>query len=116
MSLATAIQTLADTTFMDGAATKHAPFCNLLAILALSATHFANTVAKHLGTSAQWQATGEKMLEAAMIHLQHSLHTEVQGSKKAKYKDQLVAVIAVLNYAVKFLFRAYTLKFILTSY
>lgn len=101
LNLAAAIQTLAYATYLDTQTISHAALCNLLTLLAISANSLANTEAKQTNIAARWLCTGEELHERAKAHLRWSLLTELQGSQVAKYRDQLMAITALLGYAVR---------------
>lgn len=105
VNLARAIQTLAHISYLKSptmltTTATHAAFSNLLALLAFAAKSLATTNAKGSDTAAQWQQVSDGLLGQAKTNLQWSLQAELQGSSKAKYKDQLMAIKALQSYAV----------------
>jgi len=97
----TAVQTHADMTFLQSSNVTHANKANLFAILGCSA-HTITRTQCHPGT-----LTLEKGLQildyaskAAKRHMQESLRAETSGSRKAKYKDQLMAIFSLVALAV----------------
>ena len=96
-----AILTLANVTFMQTSSSSHATLANLMALLAMSAHHLAHQTHSNCTLRAShWRNIGESAIRHAKEHLQHSLRTEVRGPNRAKYKDQIMALSAMLAYAV----------------
>ena len=100
VNLAAAIQTLAHTTYMQSPGVTHASFCNMLGLLALAARSLATASAGQSDTKARWFRISGELHERSKNHLRWSLQTELQGPNKAKYKDQLMAIKALLGYSV----------------
>ena len=97
----TAVRTHADMTFLQSSNVAHANKANLFAILGCSA-HTITRTQRHSST-----LTLEKGLQtldyaskAAKRHMQESLRAETSGSRKAKYKDQLMAIFSLVALAV----------------
>ncbi len=96
-----AVQTLADMTFLQVSDVKHANKANLFGILACSAFAMAET---HLDLPDLCPAKCQQIVEYASMrakkHLQESLKMETQGTQKARYKDQLMAINTMIALAV----------------
>lgn len=83
---------------------SNASVANFMALLALSATHLAaQPLERRLidpeGVS-QWCEVSEKAASQAKKCLQLSLQHELYGPQHAKYKDQLMAILAMLTFSV----------------
>ncbi|KAK6364452.1 hypothetical protein LTS17_012217 [Exophiala oligosperma] len=99
-NLNSAIMTLARITYMTSQPVSHGALANLQAVLALSAHHLCTQNVSHGTVSAEdWQSFSARMSERAMENLQSSLRNETRGPNAAKYKDQLMAILAMLTYA-----------------
>ncbi|KAI1629157.1 arginine metabolism regulation protein II [Exophiala viscosa] len=98
--LDSAIVTLARLTYMSSQAISHAALANLLALLALSARHLST---QQMGDGdapqSHWQEFATKTIDEAKENLQSSLRNEIRGPNVAKYKEQLMAVLAMLAFA-----------------
>jgi arginine metabolism regulation protein II len=96
-----AVQTHAELTWLQGSNIKHANQANLFALLGCSA---------HMVTKSSPPSEGLDPIRAAQIleyaskrakrHMQESLRLETSGEGKAKYKDQLMAVLSLIALAV----------------
>lgn len=104
MVIPSAKLTLSELTFFDrgGRKLSHAQLANFYCILACSAyllsvnpSEFAHHSTEH------WKLIASQTYATAKSHIQHSLRTEVSGPKKAKYKDQLMAIEGMLTFAVR---------------
>ncbi|KAL0937492.1 C6 transcription factor [Colletotrichum truncatum] len=98
-----AILTLIDLTMFKVGKEKirHASLANFYALIAVSAFHLSLNAASFPSLSKpgrNWEALSKKTYDAAKYHLKISLETEstLESSNKAKYKEQLMAVGAVL--------------------
>ena len=75
---------------------------NLMALLAISAQHLADqNAAQDTQTASYWRKIGDSAIQQAKEHLQHSLKNEIRGPNRAKYKDQVMAISALLAFAVR---------------
>lgn len=100
LHVANAVQTLARTTYLEKNL-KHANAANFYSVLACSAYHLsAGSVADDLPEANVWGRLAERAGLKAKEHLQKSLQTETSGLGKAKYKDQLMALICALTFSV----------------
>ena len=98
-NVASAVQAFADISFLE-TPIKHANAANLYGILACAAHHLANNPSgQGIDNAVYWSGLATRAGRKAKEHLQKSLQSEVQGSGKAKYKDQLMALICALTYA-----------------
>lgn len=102
LNLAYAVQTFADLTFFEAKNVSHAAKANYWAVLSCAAYHANATPATRSGSS---QPSVENLasttLAKAKHHMQMSLKTEVQGKSRAKYKDQLMAILMLTNNSVR---------------
>ena len=100
LNAAAAVQTLADMTYLTRTV-KHANAANLYSLMACSAYHLAMCPSSSsIANSVYWNDMASRAGQKAKEHLQISLRTELQGPSKAKYKDQLMALMSTLTYSV----------------
>ncbi|RAH47820.1 Zn(II)2Cys6 transcription factor [Aspergillus brunneoviolaceus CBS 621.78] len=95
-----AVVTYSDLTFLGTQNISHARLANLYCLLACSALHL--TVNPSMNTSesrVNWQPIAEHAYNMAKDHMQTSLRHEIQP-KAAKYKDQLMAICALTEFAI----------------
>ena len=106
LNVRSALVTLANITYMQSSCTSHAAMANLMALLAMSAHHLAHKNAlQHKRTASYWRKIGDLAIQQAKENLQHSLRNEVGGPNRAKYKDQVMAISALLAFAVRMYLR-----------
>ena len=101
LSLPSATITLSQLTLLATERTKvkHANLSNFYAIIAVSAPQLSLQPMVFEVTSrspGHWKAASTQAYKAAKQHLKLSLETEHQGPIKAKYKQQLMAIHAIL--------------------
>lgn len=102
LNLAYAVQTFADLTFFEAKNVSHAAKANYWAVLSCAAYHANATPAARSGSSQpSMEDTAAMTLTKAKHHMQMSLKTEVQGKSRAKYKDQLMAILMLTNNSVR---------------
>lgn len=102
LNLAYAVQTFADLTFFEAKNVSHAAKANYWAVLSCAAYHANATPAARSGSSQpSMEDTAAMTLTKAKHHMQASLKTEVQGKSRAKYKDQLMAILILTNNSVR---------------
>ena len=101
MNCYAAVQTLADMTYLETPDIKHASKANLFGALACSAytivqtqTYLADLPIPECQQIVSCASTRAKK------HMQDSLSTETRGPKKARYKDQLMAINTMIAFAV----------------
>ncbi|KAI4177301.1 MAG: hypothetical protein LQ348_005838 [Seirophora lacunosa] len=101
MNCYAAVQTLADMTYLEIPDVKHANRANLFGALACSAYTISETQTHLAGLPV---ATCQQIVNSASArareHMQESLRTETHGTKKARYKDQLMAINTMIALAV----------------
>ncbi|KAL6237828.1 hypothetical protein BDW75DRAFT_248302 [Aspergillus navahoensis] len=98
LNLSAAMATYNDLTILGSQNISHARLANLYALLACSAVHFSTS---HSSTgSAHWQQAAGQMFDQAREHMQKSLKLETHEPKRAKYKDQLMAICCLIQYTV----------------
>lgn len=99
-NVAAAVQTFADLTYL-GRTVKRANAANFYSLLACSAYHLAtNPSGSGIANAMYWNNIANRAGQKAKEHLQKSLQTELQGPGKAKYKDQLMALMSALTYSI----------------
>lgn len=102
LNLAYAVQTFADLTFFEAKNVSHAAKANYWAVLSCAAYHANATPASQNGSSqTSMEGLASMTLAKAKHHMQMSLKTEVQGKSRAKYKDQLMAILMLTNNSVR---------------
>lgn len=96
-----AVMTLSRINYLGTERVTHASMANLLTLIATSAAHKAAS-AKNSGdyNAVHWENIRAAGYSKAKSHLQESLKNETGHIKKAKYKDQFMAVSAMLSFAV----------------
>ena len=103
LNVQSAVLTLANITYIQTSCTSSAAMANLMALLAMSGHHLAHqNASQHTETASHWQNIGDSAIQQAKQHLQHSLKNEIRGSNRAKYKDQVMAISALLAFAARF--------------
>ncbi|KAH6967567.1 fungal-specific transcription factor domain-containing protein [Ilyonectria sp. MPI-CAGE-AT-0026] len=78
---------------------NHANQANFYALLAVSAFHLSlnsSMISDLTRPEGHWKGILSRAYDAAKHHLKLSLETETQGLRKAKYKDQLMAIHATI--------------------
>ncbi|KAJ5087204.1 hypothetical protein N7456_010820 [Penicillium angulare] len=103
MNIPCAILTLADLTVMESQDVTHARQANLFSLLSCSATYLSVKQSSGYGeeiSRTHWQQIASRSYQEAKTHMGISLSEEIDGRNKAKYKDQLMAVCAVIESAV----------------
>ena len=94
--LVSAVHTLAELTYLDIKDVKHANAANLFGLLASSSYMMSGL--GHAG--ADWKSIFDYTRHEAKRRLQLSLREEMNGPKKAKYKEQLQAMLSLFATAV----------------
>ena len=101
LNLSFAVQTFADLTFLETSHVSHAAQANYWAVLSCAAYHASVTPATRSGsTQPPVESLASITLTKAKSHMQMSLRAEVQGKSRAKYKDQLMAILMLTNNSV----------------
>lgn len=96
-----AILTLAKRTYLSLQHVSDAALANLQAICAIAANHYAfKNPNNHDHEADRWQDIANRTIKQAKENLQRSLRDGTQGPHAAKYKDQLMAISAVMTFAV----------------
>ena len=105
LNVQSAVLTLANITYIQTSCTSNAAMANLMALLAMSGHHLAHqNASQHTETASYWRNIGDSAIQQAKEHLQHSLKNEIRGPNRAKYKDQVMAISALLAFAVRVFF------------
>lgn len=103
LSVPAAIGTLGDITILNSPNVNHARQANLYSLLACAAFYVATTSSQQLSTSVStehWPQIAAQSYHDAKGHLRVSLSQETGGPRKAKYKEQLMAVFGIMECAV----------------
>lgn len=106
LNIPSAIVTMSHLTVLDMARNeiKHANLANFYALIAVSSFHLSLNPVSFPSLARpvrHWETLSERAYEAAKHHLHLSLEMESKLSRKAKYKDQLMAVAAILATSVR---------------
>ncbi|KAF2009726.1 hypothetical protein BU24DRAFT_380357 [Aaosphaeria arxii CBS 175.79] len=97
MQLPEAMHTLADLSYLHSGTTNHANASNLYALLACATYHLQKNASIYSAEpESYWQHLFTRLKERAKRHLQISLRDESRGNSKAKYKEQLMAILSML--------------------
>lgn len=101
LNVPAAMVTYSDLTILGSQNINHARQANLYGLLACSAIHLSTYPSPPSSDAARhWRGTAENLFEQAREHMQLSIKYETQEPKKAKYKDQLMAICCLTEYAV----------------
>jgi arginine metabolism regulation protein II len=112
LNVSAALVSLGELTIMESKDVNHARQANLYSLLACSAISLAMTPsAETLGSCPRdhWKGVAEQAYQDARSHMKISLAAESGGAKKAKLKDQLMAIYGLTEYAVCFILIQYEL-------
>lgn len=104
LSVPAAVVTLGDLTILNSPGINHARQANLYSLLACAAFFVATTPSQQLATSSSaeyWAQIAARSYHEAKGHLRVSLSQETGGPRKAKYKEQLMAVFGMMECAVR---------------
>ena len=103
LNVPAAVLTFSDLTFLGAQNISHARLANLYSLLACAALHLASNLDIGPGQSMEhWRQVADQTHSQAKDHMQMSLKKEIHEPKKAKYKDQLMAICGMTEYAVCF--------------
>ncbi|CAG9992998.1 unnamed protein product [Clonostachys byssicola] len=94
-----AVQTQADVTYLEKPHVNEAKLANLCAIVAISAYHLHITGYDSHQPPEDWLQFSRKQIRDADVYFNRSLELEIRGSKAAKYKEQLMAIQALMAYS-----------------
>ncbi|KAI2816201.1 transcriptional regulator family: Fungal Specific TF [Aspergillus niger] len=101
LNVPSAVVTYSDITFLGSQNITHARLANLYCLLACSALHLTvNPSMRTSDSTERWKPVAEYAYHLAKDHMQMSLKHETQEPKKAKYKDQLMAICALTEFAI----------------
>ncbi|KAJ5373273.1 transcriptional regulator family: Fungal Specific TF [Penicillium concentricum] len=101
LNVPAAVVTYSDSTFLRTERVSQAKLANLYGLLACSAIHLVlNPSTISTNPPEYWWKVANHAYLQARDHIQTSLHSETQGLKKAKYKDQLMAVCILIQYTI----------------
>jgi arginine metabolism regulation protein II len=103
LNIPAAIITLADLTVMESQDVSHARQANLFSLISCSAMYLSVTRSSRyddLISISHWQQVANQAYLEAKNHMCVSLSEETEGPTKSKYKDQLMALCAMIESAV----------------
>ncbi|RJE17812.1 hypothetical protein PHISCL_09849, partial [Aspergillus sclerotialis] len=101
VSVPAAILTLGNLTILESQSISHARLANLYILLACSATHLASNLSStSKGPTGYWKQVADQAYHQAKDHMQMSLREEISGPNMAKFKDQLMAICAMTEFAI----------------
>ncbi|KAF7122742.1 hypothetical protein CNMCM5793_000852 [Aspergillus hiratsukae] len=116
LNVPAAMGTYSDLTILGSQNISHARQANLYGLLACSAVHLSMYPSPHSSDAAQhWQETAENLFEQAREHMKMSVKYETQKPKRAKYKDQLMAICCLTEYAILSAQQHYTRGFLINA-
>lgn len=102
LNVPAAVLTFSDITFLGAQNISHARLANLYSILACSAFHLSlNPESVSTCSVSHWKQVAEQAHRQGKEHMQMSLKNELHEPKKAKYKDQLMAICGMTEFAVR---------------
>ena len=99
-----AVSTIANLTYISTGVT-YARSANLHAILAISAYHLSKLPGNDISFEdivVDWKDVVDAACQTAKRSLSQSLAEESSGQRKAKYKDQLMATLALFAFSVSY--------------
>ncbi|KAL2813382.1 fungal-specific transcription factor domain-containing protein [Aspergillus granulosus] len=99
LNLAAAMATYNDLTILGSHNISHARLANLYGLLACAASHLALSSGQ-ASSGQHWEHAALQMFEQARDRMQKSLKYETRAPKRAKYKDQLMAICCLIEYSV----------------
>ncbi|KAB8228186.1 transcription factor domain-containing protein [Aspergillus alliaceus] len=103
LHIPTAVLILEDLMYLGRHNLNHARLSNFYSLLACSAYQLGvNATIESPQSGEHWKQIAHHSYYTAKDHIQQSLKVEVSGPKKAKYKDQLMAISAMAAFAVNF--------------
>ncbi|KAJ5247958.1 hypothetical protein N7524_011918 [Penicillium chrysogenum] len=102
LNVPAALVTLGELSIMESESVSHARQANLYSLLACSAVHLAMDSSSETGSFPRnhWKEVSKQAYQDANTHLKISLNEEAGGAKKAKLKDQLMAVYGLTEFAI----------------
>lgn len=96
-----AMVTLDQITYMKQANIKHASLANLYGILACAAYHLtANPNIIPDRPNQYWAQVSATAYKQGKLHANKTIETELEGPNKAKYKEQLMALLSMTTFTV----------------
>ncbi|KAJ3532859.1 hypothetical protein NM208_g8250 [Fusarium decemcellulare] len=96
MHLELALQTLAEITFLKKSVRNQAKLANLLALISISSYHLCLMGTESHHAPDHWLKLSHQSIQDANTHLRQCLGPCIRGYKSAKYKEQLIAVQALM--------------------
>ncbi|OGE47250.1 hypothetical protein PENARI_c053G02949 [Penicillium arizonense] len=103
LNISAALVTLGELTIMESESVSHARQANLYSLLACSAIHLAmDSSTETIGFCPRnhWKEVSEQAYQRANTHMKISLSEETGGTRKAKLKDQLMAIHGLTEFAI----------------
>ncbi|KAK6813475.1 hypothetical protein RU639_011324 [Aspergillus parasiticus] len=101
LNIPSAMITLDQLTYMKQFAIKHANLANLYAILACASHHLGMNPQYASGKQSEyWEHLTIVAYGEAQAHMNKSLELEIKGPQKAKYKEQLMAILGLATYSI----------------
>lgn len=102
LNLPRAVMTFSEITFLGSRNISNAQSANLYAVLACAAIHLTLKPVAGQGSVDHWHRVSKLAFEQGKGHIQLSLMHENGMPKKSKYKDQMMAICALTQFAVRF--------------
>ena len=104
LNIPAALETLGQLTVLDSDNVSHARMANLYSLIACSATHLATAPLidmTEFDTKVYWKSVSDQAYSEAKHNMEISLSTESDGSRKAKFKDHMMALYGITECAVR---------------
>lgn len=101
LNMQTAMVTFSELTILGSQNINHARLANLYSLLACSAVHLSMRTGSPTDSVRHWQQAADRLFQHAIDNMQMSLRYELQEPKKSKYKDQLMAICCLTQFAVR---------------
>lgn len=101
LNIDAAVGTMGRISFMGIDRVSHAAMSNLLALIAVSSAHKAAELRKQgISDAEHWEGISMESYARGKDHLQRSLKSEAHVNPPPKYKEQMMAISAMLQFAV----------------
>lgn len=101
LNMPASVVTLGGLTFLSSQDITHARLANLYGLLACSSLHLSLKLQNDTDRSIDhWKKVTKRAFEQAKKHMRLSLENETRMPQKAKYKDQMMALCALTEFAV----------------
>ncbi|PLB53355.1 hypothetical protein P170DRAFT_404383 [Aspergillus steynii IBT 23096] len=103
LNIPAALETLGQLTALGSESISHARLANFYSLQACAATHLATTPLTSIAepnSKDYWKRVSEQAYAEAKHNMKLSLENESEGPKKAKFKDQMMALYGIAECAI----------------